>query len=178
MLAENSSGGDSVVSLLKKIRRDSSHAVSMDKSLSSLDSRLESAFYELSDIADEFSAYSQKLVFDPARLTEVQDRLSLIYGLKKKYASSVNAPLSEVFSYLERAQKFLNDNSEISGKKSSLEKEISVLEKKVLDSAKKLSAQRKSAASVLEKQVEQILSKLGELVIKDGQIVSKDEEEE
>ncbi len=161
VLAEDSSGSESIVSMLKKIRRDSAHAVSMDKSLSALDSRLESVFYEVSDIADEFSSYLQKLVFDPARLTEVQNRLSLIYGLKKKYASSVNAPLSEVMACYERAKVFLTENSEVSNKKSSMEKEIAVLEKKVLEAAKKLSAARKSAASVLEKQVEQILSKLG-----------------
>ena len=37
----------SVVSLLKKIRRDASHLAELDKSVSDLDSRLESAFYEL-----------------------------------------------------------------------------------------------------------------------------------
>ena len=61
----------SVITLLKKIKRDSSHLIEMDKSVESLDSRLETAFYELSDIADEFSAYAGSLVFDPARLSLV-----------------------------------------------------------------------------------------------------------
>jgi len=93
MLSDNET---SAVSILKQVRRDASHALEMDKTLSDLDSRVESAFYEVSDIAEEFSAYKGKLVYDPARLAEVQDRLSLIYNLKKKYASSQSAPLSEI----------------------------------------------------------------------------------
>ena len=83
-----------VISLLKKARKESAYASNLDKSLVSLDSRLESSFYEISDIAEEFSSYSERLIYDPAHLSEVQERLSLIYNLKKKYASSSSTPLS------------------------------------------------------------------------------------
>ena len=64
------SGSESAVTdLLKKARRNSSHIAEMDKSVTALDERLESAFYELSDIAAEFGSYQSRLVFDPARLT-------------------------------------------------------------------------------------------------------------
>lgn len=68
---------DCVISLLKKVRRDCSHLAELDKAVSSLDSRLESAFYELSDVANEFSDYQNSLIFDQNRLQEVEDRLSL-----------------------------------------------------------------------------------------------------
>ena len=81
LMSESEQG---IINSLKKIRRESSSVAQMDKSIAPLDERIESAFYELSDLADEFSSYQQKLVFDPNRLTEVQERLSLIYNLKKK----------------------------------------------------------------------------------------------
>ena len=152
---------NSVLGLLKKIRRDSMHITELDKSLSSLDERVESAFYELSDIAGEFSSYKSKLVYDPARLQTVEDRLSLIYNLKKKYASSVNAPLSEVLSYFEEAQRYIEENGDGNNKKETLTTEIKVLEKEVLIMAEKLSQARKATASVLNGEVDQILSKLG-----------------
>ena len=124
-----SSDDNGVIGLLKKIRRDSSHVTELDKSLSKLDERVESAFYELSDIADEFSSYKGKLVYDPNRLQTVEDRLSLIYNLKKKYASSVNAPLSEVFSYFEEAQRYIEENGEGNNRKEILTAEIKALEK-------------------------------------------------
>lgn len=152
---------NSVVPLLKKIRRDVSHAAEMDKSLSSLDARLEASFYEISDIAAEFSSYASKLVFDPARFAEVQERLSLIYGLKKKYASSPNAPLSEVLSYAEEAQKNIELLQGGSQNKEQLEKRAAELEKQVYAEARKLSEKRKAAAVQMSREVESILQKLG-----------------
>ena len=151
----------SVINLLKKIRREVSSVADMDKSVSSLNDRIESAFYELSDLADEFSSYEQKLVFDPNRLQEVQDRLSLIYNLKKKYASSVNAPLSEVFEYLEKAQNFVDENSEGNNRESILAAEIKELEKEVLTRANNISAKRKAVAEKLSQEVDSILAALG-----------------
>lgn len=151
----------SVVSLLKKIRRDASHLAELDKSVTDLDSRLESAFYELSDVADEFCNYQNSLVFDQNRLQQVEDRLSLIYNLKKKYASSINAPLSEVFDYLENAQHYIEENGEGNNYKEKLESEIKKLEKDVLISAENLSKKRKETAGILNTEVNEILSKLG-----------------
>ena len=156
-----SSDDNGVIGLLKKIRRDSSHVTELDKSLSKLDERVESAFYELSDIADEFSSYKGKLVYDPNRLQTVEDRLSLIYNLKKKYASSVNAPLSEVFSYFEEAQHYIEENGEGNNRKKILTAEIKALEKEVLTQAEKLSQARKATAQTLNSEVDSILAKLG-----------------
>lgn len=157
-LSENE---DSVLNNLKKIRRDSSHACDIDKSLSKLAERVDSAFYELSDIADEFSNYKNNLVFDPSRLQEVQDRLSLIYNLKKKYCASVNVPLSDLFAFYDEAKKFVEENSDGNSKKEQLAKEIKNIEKEVLSKAEILSKKRKDYAKILESEVDEILSKLG-----------------
>ena len=156
-----SDGDNGVIGLLKKIRRDSMHITELDKSLAALDERVESAFYELSDIASEFSSYKGKLVYDPNRLQTVEDRLSLIYNLKKKYASSVNAPLSEVFSYFEEAQRYIEENGDGNNKKEALTAEIKALEKLVLAQAEKLSAARKATAASMNSEVDEILAKLG-----------------
>ena len=156
------SGADSgAVDALKKALRNSSRLAEMDKSLEKLNERLESCFYELSDISEEFSSYQNGLVFDPNRLTEVQERLSLIYNLKKKYASSVNAPLSEVFDYFEKAQKYLEEYGDGDDKRSKLEAEIKVLEKDVLARAAEISSLRKADAQKLNTQINAVLATLG-----------------
>ena len=156
-----SGGEEGITGSLKKLMRSSSYVSEMDKSLEKLSARVESAFYELSDISDEFSDYQSKLVFDPARLSEVQDRLSAIYNLKKKYASSVNAPLSEVLSFYDEAQKFIEENESGNDKKSQLEAEIKVLEKEILEQAQKISVSRIETAKILEKETDEILANLG-----------------
>lgn len=154
-------GEESVVSLLKKARRESQNASGLDKSLLNLDSRLESSFYEISDIYEEFSSYSEKLVYDPVHLSEIQERLSLIYNLKKKYASSVSAPLSEVFEYLENAEKQLENLKSGTESKADLESQVRELEKQVYVSAKTISQKRKAVSEKLSSEIEEILSKLG-----------------
>ena len=156
--AESSSGA---VLLLKKIRSVTQHACQLDKNLESLDNRLESAFYELSDIAGEYSSYKNSLVFDPERLAFVQDRLTLIYNLKKKYASSVNAPVEEVIQFGLDAQKRLAELSGGEKNKDSLKAEITGLEKNVYKQAKEISDSRKIAAQKMSEQVMAILKTLG-----------------
>ena len=151
----------SIVPLLKKILRETSHLCELDKSLSSLHERLDSAFYEISDIADEYSNYQSKLVFDPNRLKEVEDRLSVIYNLKKKYASSINAPLSEVFEYQAKAQTFIDENTDGNSIREKLTEEIKKLEREVLFAADALSKKRIATADTLNKEVSSILAKLG-----------------
>ncbi|MBP3709949.1 MAG: DNA repair protein RecN [Treponema sp.] len=155
------SNDGAAVALLKQACRDAAHALEMDKSLSNLDARIESAFYELSDIAEEFAAYKSKLVYDPHRLSEVQERLSLIYNLKKKYASSPSAPLSEVLAYAEEAQQNLEHLGAGSTDKAALEKETAELEKRVYMAAKALSEKRKAAGAHMSKEVEAVLALLG-----------------
>ena len=152
---------NAILGSLKKLRRESTHVAELDKTLASLASRVESSFYELSDICDEFQTYAQNLVFDPNRLQEIQERLSLIYNLKKKYATSVNAPLSEVLVYFNNAQKFLDENSTENNLKAKLTSEISTLEKQVLQKALAISAKRKETSKQLSAEVEKILAELG-----------------
>jgi DNA repair protein RecN (Recombination protein N) len=169
------SSESAIIDLLKKARRSSSHLCEMDKSVSKLDERIESAFYELSDISDEFESYKRSLVFDPARLQQVQDRLSLIFNLKKKYASSVNAPLSEVFKYFEEAQAYVQENSDGNNKKDILAQEIKQLEKEVLQRATVISNKRKAAAQVLGPEVDSILKNLGMVGTKFGVSIKEKE---
>ena len=163
ILSGNDSGdiSSTVVSALKKARSYLYQATANDSTLSALDSRLESAFYEISDIAEEIRSFQNTLVFDPARLEQVQERLALIFKLKKKYASSVQAPLSEVIDYAENAKKELEtlDNSEHG--RIELTKQVELLSKKVYIVAKNLSEKRRMAADKMAKEVESVLSVLG-----------------
>ena len=153
--------GQGILSSLKKIRSSSEQASSLDSKLQPLDSRLESVFYELSDISNEYSNYLHSLVFDPERLAFVQDRQSLIYSLKKKYASSVNSPVSEVIKFEEDAKKRLE---ELTGGEKNLDflrQEILSLEKSVFSLAKEISAKRKTAAEKMSLEVKKLLQTLG-----------------
>ena len=153
--------GSGIVELCKKLRGSSEKACNLDSSLKEIDSRIENVFYEMSDLSEEVKSYSRTLVFDPERLAFVQDRLSLIYNLKKKYASNINAPLKEVFAYFEKAQNELEALANSSANIEKLSKEVSELEKVVYKAAKELSLKRMEASTKMASNVEAILSTLG-----------------
>ena len=153
--------GSGIVELCKKLRGSSEKAYNLDSSLKEIDSRIENVFYEMSDLSEEVKSYSRTLVFDPERLAFVQDRLSLIYNLKKKYASNINAPLKEVFAYFEKAQNELEALANSSANIEKLSKEVSDLEKVVYKAAKELSLKRMEASTKMASNVEAILSTLG-----------------
>ncbi|MCR5171541.1 MAG: DNA repair protein RecN [Treponema sp.] len=161
VLSGAGSESSGVTGELKKLRSVSSHSATFDKELQNLDTRLESAFYELNDIAEEYSSYAEKLVFDPERLAFVQERQTLIYNLKKKYASSVDASLDEVIQFAVEAQNRLEELSNGQINKDSIQKEIAELEKSVYAKAKEISAVRKQAALKMSDQVVAILRTLG-----------------
>lgn len=158
---EGTDNSDGAVNLIKKIRSTCQSCASFDKELSSLNSRLESAFYELSDIADEYSKYKNTLTFDPERLAFVQDRQTLIYNLKKKYASSQESSLDEVLKFADDAQKKLDELNGGEKSKDLLKNEIAELEKKVYAEAKNISEQRKVYAKKMSQSVMEILQTLG-----------------
>ena len=158
-LFDGESGG--VLSLLKKLEGSASRASDMDKHLESLSERLQSSFYEIDDISKEFRHYASSLVFDPERLSQVQERLELIYKFKKKYANGINSTVQDVLDYCEKAQNELESLSESFQDKGDLERIVKELEKKAFVFAKQISAKRTEHSKKMSGEVEAILSKLG-----------------
>lgn len=173
---DSSESGYSVLSLLKRINSLSNHASSFDKELETLEDRLQSAFYEIDDIAQEFRRYGNSLVFDPARLEEVQNRLELISKLKKKYCSPQDYTILGILNWQKTASEELSKLEGNLEDKSVLEEKIKNLEKEVYTRAKQISIKRKSASDKMAKEIENILCCLGmkdtkfcvKLVEKDG----------
>lgn len=153
--------GEGVIQLLKKLNSIVSHASSMDKSLEDLENRLQSAYYELDDISNEFSSYASGLVFDPERLSEVQERIDLIYKLKKKYITTPTATVQDILDYCEKARSELETLTGAGADRSTLESLISDLEKQLYSAGKQVSEKRKIASDKMASEVESILSKLG-----------------
>ena len=153
--------GGSVVSLLKRSTSTASHASSLDKNLEELENRLQSSYYELDDIAKEYSHYKNSLVFDPERLQEVQDRLEVIYKLKKKYLGLQGGSIKDLLDYSEKCAQEAEQLGSFTQDKSALTKEIETLEKEAYTKAKEISGKRKIASDKMSVEVENVLKKLG-----------------
>ncbi|MEX1377579.1 MAG: DNA repair protein RecN [Eubacteriales bacterium] len=79
------------VSALLQIAYDNIAALAeMDKSHEELSKRLEQTMIELDDISDEVRVLEHSFDFDLSDLEEIENRLSLLRRLSKKYGSDVN----------------------------------------------------------------------------------------
>ena len=129
----------------------------MDPAFAAQTSRLENAFYEIEDAAAELERRLHTEVFDPQRLEAVEERLSLLYRLKKKYGPS----LEDVMAYGETAARELETLANWDENRSALDGEISALEKELLAAGNRISEKRAAASAGMAHAVEDILRTLG-----------------
>ncbi|MDR0637060.1 MAG: DNA repair protein RecN [Treponema sp.] len=148
----------SVLSLARRTRPALESAVSIDESLATLRKRVEDLYYEAEDIAGEFRAYREGLTYDPRRLEEVEERLALLYRLKKKYGNGSEAAL---LRYQTEAEAEIDALSHAEENREKLKEEIAALEKDIATRASSISAKRKAAASRLGSAIGEVLGRLG-----------------
>lgn len=151
------SGETGSVLSLKKNRAVLESASEIDSTLSVSLSRVENCFYELQDVSDTLRQYRDTLSFDPKRLESIEERLSFIYKLKKKYGSSI----TEILEYAKDAEMQLERLSQWESNKAGIDGEIKTLEAAVFHLGSELSDKRKKASLTMQSIVEEILKTLG-----------------
>ena len=150
----------SSVSVLQNLR-DSAKTFAklseMDTSLSELSERIDSSLYELEDIASQIRQYADTVEFNPARLSEVTDRLELISKFKRRYGNTI----SEMLDYQVEAERKLEDLELGSEKIDSLKEQIRKMKLEVQELCIALSEKRKKVAQTLSALVQKELQELG-----------------
>ena len=164
--AASTSGGTSLLSHGRQALTAMENAASIDSSLSPLLKRMEDLYYEAEDIAADFRKYRDHLSYEPERLEEVEERLSLLYKLKKKYHPSgtidQNLPdEEEILLYKAEAEAEIEALSGAEQDQEKMRAQISGLEKDLASRAQALSAKRAQGAKRLGAGITDILSRLG-----------------
>lgn len=123
-----------------------------------LNERLRSALIELKDIAAETLNLEEGIVFNPARIEEINGRLDVIYTLQQKHKVNSVAELIGI-----RQQLSDNLNTLLSGDEEidRLNKEITALKAALLEMADTLSADRSKSIISTENQVAAVLQQVG-----------------
>jgi len=142
---------------LRRARAAMEEIVSIDSSLSKQSHQLEDAFYEIEDFIQSIRQYRDKAAFDPQRLEQVQERLSSIRALEKKYGDTIE----KVLEFQRESEQELSGMENWEEEKKNLESEISKSESRVSALARDLSQKRMAAAQILQQRVEEELRALG-----------------
>ncbi|MFI5129502.1 MAG: DNA repair protein RecN [Chitinophagales bacterium] len=120
--------------------------------------RLHSSQVELQDIADEVDRVSSHVNYDPARVEQLSDRLSMGYKLMKKHGVKTTNELLEFQEQLrQKLQAVLNIDMQIAEK----EKEATELQQQAKELAGKIHEGRKKQVKPLEEKVNKLLAQVG-----------------
>ena len=140
--------GDAVVQMLKSVSQKAHELSRIYPDIAEIAQRLESDYIDLKDIADEVDSRSEEVNYDPQRLEQVEERLSLLYSLQKKHGKSSVEELIQLHDELfERIQHIDNSDEEIL----ELEQQVKRLAAEATRLAAILTDTRKQAAQQLQK---------------------------
>jgi DNA repair protein RecN (Recombination protein N) len=117
----------------------------------------EQAVSTLKELQAEISRYEGKVDVDPERFRELEERLSLIQSLKRKYGGSVEAVIAFGETAAEKLQKLEGREAELERIRSELTK----LDREVESAANALTEKRRKVCSPLSKAVRKQLEDLG-----------------
>jgi len=117
---------------------------------------LETAVFAVEEAAQRARSYAESIENDPARLTDVEERLEMISNLKRKYGRSV----AEVLRYCEEAEAKLERLSNRAFYLDGLRESESALLEKVGQLAGDLSGQRRLASARLAGEMQRELADL------------------
>lgn len=132
--------------------------------------RLQSAYIEIKDISAEMQSFEERLDFNPARLEWVENRLSEIFTLEKKYkVSSVEELIQLRESFGVQLQRIDSFDEEISALKILIKNTFELLKVE----AERLTESRITACKPIEIHLVEQLTKLGMLNIQFKVSVSK-----
>ena len=126
--------------------RELSEISEMESGLGELTSSINTVLVEIEENAIFMRDYLSKMSFNPVRLEEINERLSVINGLKRKYGSTI----SEILDKKSKLQNDLDNIVNNDDKLIQLENEKSTIFKKLDFIANELSLKRKKCAKELE----------------------------
>jgi DNA repair protein RecN (Recombination protein N) len=143
-----SDADNSVESTLSKASTNISALAEHDSALSDISQALESAQIQIDEAVHGLNRYLQKLDLDPARLSEVEERMQALHGAARKYRTEADDLPKLLLDTAERLEALTaSQNIE------ALRERVKQEELAYLKQAKQLSQKRNKAALDLAKQV-------------------------
>ncbi|MCA1566156.1 MAG: DNA repair protein RecN [Acidobacteria bacterium] len=139
----------SVLTRLGSVRRTLQALEKIDKRFSPLLNALEEATLSLTDVADTLRSYAARIEYSPARLSEIEERMSEFERLKRKYGRGDN-DLNEIREDLYRQLDQLTNWEEHQGE---LLADLDVLRGEYRVLASELTACRQAATLDFERRV-------------------------
>ena len=111
---------ESISDLIGQVARDITQLEQLDPSLSRALPSLDALTHQMDELARTLRSYRDSIEYNPDRLQELEERLDLIRGLKRKYGSTIEEILAfgeKAFQDLERLNQSEERTEELNSKR-------------------------------------------------------------
>lgn len=128
----------------------------IDKEYEEISSNLKNIYYELQEISRDISEHKEDVYFDEQERNEVEERLDLIYNLKRKYGNDVK----EILNYKDEIEAEINHIENLDEYNNKLKKELKQIKEEMTQLAKKMNELRTEYGKVLSININKVLEDL------------------
>jgi DNA repair protein RecN (Recombination protein N) len=125
---------------------DLSGIVKLDDGYAEIVKKLEEVSYQIDDIIDAIRKEKDKVEYNPDLLEQIEDRVDLIFKLKKKYGSSIE----DINKYLAKIEQELDEIVKSEEIIAGLEEKLNKITKELYLVCVELNKARNEAANILE----------------------------
>ena len=147
---------DGACSLIAQAEGEVQGVSSISPELCELSEKLTALRCAADDAADTLRDLSRSFDFSPGELDQVEERLDLLYRLRKKYGPTVE----DMLAYLDRCRKELDQIQYADDTLARLEKDLKKAQKEAARRGESLSQARREAAGALQARVQEELRQL------------------
>ena len=147
-----------VVQQLKSLLQQLNNVSSYHPDLQAILQRLQAVQIELKDIADEVDRIGGQVNYDPARIEELNERLSLGYKLQKKHGVNSTNDLLAIHHQLKDKLQVVHDIGDMITEKETITLQLG---EEVAKLAARITECRRKQMKPLEEKVNKLLAKVG-----------------
>ncbi len=146
----------SAIDQLSRALEDISDLTNYDEKVNNIYETLSSVYAQIDDAIRDLKHYSDNIVEEPEELENIEERIQLIYHLKKKYGNSIEEILDFYNNAVEEMD-FLSNSEEMVKK---LNQKKDKAEKELIQIAEQMSNIRVKKAKEIQKEIEKQLQDL------------------
>ena len=128
----------------------------IDNVYEKISSDLKNIYYELQEISRDISNYKEDVYFDEEERNEIEERIDLIYSLKRKYGNNIK----EMINYKKEIQKEVEHIENLDEYNSKLKKELKQVKEEMERLAQKINKLRNENARTLSSNINVVLEEL------------------
>ena len=128
----------------------------IDEKYEKITSNLKNIYYELQEISRDISDYKEDVYFDENERNKIEERLDLIYSLKRKYGNNIQ----EILNYKNEIQDEISHIENLDEYTNKLKNELKQIKEEMTILAKEMNQLRKEYAKVLSININKVLEDL------------------